>query len=68
MNRTSRCPPTLQGQHYVSVDETDVLSVVERLEGSRQSELMAITDRAQRFAYRCVRGEGQGVTPDQRGR
>ena len=52
----------------MSVDETDVLSVVERLEGSRQSELMAITDRAQRFAYRCVRGEGQGVTPDQRGR
>ena len=37
----------------MSVDETDVLSVVERLEGSRQSELMAITDRAQRFAYRC---------------
>lgn len=42
-----------QGQHYVSVDETDVISVVKGLEGkSNISELTSMTDEAQGFAYR----------------
>ena len=42
-----------QGQHYVSVDETDVISVVKGLEEkSKVSELTSMTDEAQGFAYR----------------
>ena len=43
----------LKGQHYVSVDETDIISVVKGLEkNANVSELMDMTDRAQGFAHR----------------
>ncbi len=42
----------IQGKHFVSVDEGDIVSVIDRLEKGRMEDLEAIAKNAQDFATR----------------